>query len=824
MKRAFLLAPLLLAIACGRTPAPKTSHAADIGRLPDVRTAPGRPPVVLVTRDGDPSAAIAFAAMIGESTPTVAEAEGAEPAAALAGIVESRLHARGVEAEVTPSWDGVRASVLAPSEAEATRIAVAMTEVLGAPITEADLAPARKKLSALALRPLWDATLTRWARCVGALRTTPAQAAHKPSDLDVAKLERWRSSYLGLGHVAISVAGTSSVAEAVAEAVLGGKAWRPGATLGSPSRPMDRSVDVFELGAEPGASSPSTPALFMTLDVGSSSAAVATAEALGDPRGPLAARLAELDLPFRLRDVVGTAHVSGGCVGVVLEPSSSPWATPELAARVADAAALVHLEASVQLAEVNVARDGRLLSRRAGDSREAAERAAWWALVDQQANTRPLDTSVRLGIPPRRGGDPKADAQPVVRPVLEPTSEALATAVSRAREAWDKPVIESRARVESGQGEVWVLVGSPCGTESETESDSGLTALFATAATESVKTTHAVRVEPWVVPDGAGVLVHGPPLSGEAPVAHARRIAEIAARSFAAEPLSSNALVKARSELLRRDERSDGGALTTLALALAPQHPSWVIAWGASDPLARSSDAAISLRAQALRSGPIRMAILANADNAQADAALRVSDRWVTRRAGQTRACRAPTAALPARPGTYTTPLRPGAVPEAYLAFPFAAGDEHAHLSASVIAAALDGEGGLLERALSGIARESSVRVLGYPRAPALVIRVVAPQASLDSAVMQTRALIDRVHKGGLLQPDFDRATSRADRNLLRASLDPRTRVIATWRGESIGAKTRATREDARVFAQRSLGEETMIVVASRPARPAGGT
>jgi hypothetical protein len=807
-----------------------------------VRVASGRPPVVLVSREGDPATAIAVAV----TTAGIAwgETPGDEPeaATALAGLVEARLRAKAIDVMVTPSWDGLRASSLATTEGDAVRIVEAVREAMSAPVTNADLAPARRKLTALGQRPLRDRALGRWARCVGQPHALPERAGSDYPDLDVQRLERWRAAGLGLGRVAIAVTGPPALSEAVASAVLRGPTWKPGTPIAPRAEGAETSVEVFEVAPEAHALQ-APPVVYVTLDVATSSAAVTTAEALGDPRGPLAARLSSLDLPFRLREVTGAAHAQGGCVGVVLEALStatSSWgslsAAPngldarsaslgtsaELAPRVADAVALVHLEAGAHLTEAGALRDGRVLSRRSGDARESAERAAWWALVDQGTNLHATGGSVALGAPARRGATAHSSEKEAA---LEPSRDVLAAAIAKATAAWNKPVIEVRSRVEAGQGEAWILLASPCGTDAETDADAGLTALFTAATVEGAKTSSDVRLEPWVVPDGAGILVHGPALSGEGPAAHARRLADIAARSFAAEPITSPALARARADLLRRDTRSDGSALSVLASALAPQHPSWVIAWGSSELLARSSDASALLRAQSLRAGPLRVAVLANVDASQAEAAVRAADRWVTRRTGDARACGAPTGALPSKPGTYAAPPRPGSVPEAYLAFPFPPGDEAARAAAVVVAAALDGDGALLDKALGGgavLARESSARVLGWPRAPALVVRIVALQASLDAAVMQARALIDRLHRGGLARADSDRAIAARARASLSTALDPRARVVATWRGEPIDAteRRRVTAEDVRAFAQRHLTEDTMVVVASRPGRP----
>ena len=786
--------------------------------MPDVRVAKDRPPVALVSREGDPATSIAIAVT---TEGVAAEDEEPEAAAAIGGVVEARLAARNIEATVTPAWAGYRVSLLVSGATDGRAAADALRAALITPIGEGDLPAAKRKLAALAQRPLRDAALARFARCIGSPHAAAERVA-KLDDVNVAKVERWRASTNGLGRVAFAVAGPRIAGDAVADVIVNGPAWRSGAAFASTTNAP--AHDVYETYDH------AHPAAYVTLDLPTSSAAVTTAAALGDARGPLATRLAELDLPFKLREVDGTAHARGGCVGVVLEAApTTNSAVTDLATRVADAIALVHLEAEVHLAEIGNTRDGRTLARRSGDAREAAERAAWWMLGDAVGARPAKALSVALGVPSKKAPPPKTASAPAA-PTIDPTREALAAAIDRATAAWQKTVVEGRSRIEPGQGEAWILLASPCGTEGEGENDAGLTALFAAAAAEAAKTSADTIVEPWVVADGAGVLVHGPAHVGETPAAHARRLADIVARSFAADPILPSALARARSELLRRDAQSDGPGMSVLAAALAPTHPSWIVPWGSSEPIARSADSSVALRAQALRAGPLRLAVLANVDATQAEAALRAADRWVPRRADGARTCKAPTAAVPPKPGTYAVEPKAGAVPEAYLAFPFAADDEanreRARATAAVIAAALDGQESLLDKAVvaTGLAREASSRVVGWPRAPALVVRVVASQASLDDAVMQTRALIDRIHNGGLAQNELERALGAGTRAALASALDPRTRIIATWRDEPIvstsSARPRVTAEDVRAFAQKNLAEDAMVVVAIRPGRP----
>lgn len=824
---AVLAAPLSGALVVGCSPpnAAVAPSARTTALLPDVRIAKGRPPVVLVVREGDPSGALAVAV-------TTSGLEGSdddpEVAVALAGVVSSRLAARGLAPSVVPSWSGFRAALLVASPEHATSATNALRESLSAPIDDRDLAAAKQKLEALGARPLRDAALARWARCVGSPHARPSRAGKSGHDLTTARLEQWRADAHGLGRVAIAVAAPSVTAESVASAIARGPAWSVGKA--APAMPATAPAGAIESAVYEAAEPAAATFVHATLDVGTGSDAVTTAEALGDPHGPLASRLRALDLPFRLREVTATAGPRGGCVGMVLEAaSSSSTSGAELAARVADAVALVHVEAQVHLAEGGTGLDGRSLARRAGDARQAAERAAWWGIADawvtSATSAGSMSASVTLGVPLRRGGRPSAEGG---ERALDPSKEALAGALQRATLSWRKPVAEGRVRVEPGQGETWVLVASPCGTEAETDADAGLTALFTVAAAELATSSPSARVEPWIVPDGAGLLVHGPALEGETAAAHARRLADVVARSFAADTVALPALSRARAGLLRRSELGDGAALAVVASAVAPGHASWFVASGRADTLARSADAAVLARAQAVRAGPLRVAVLANVDAAQGDAALRAADRWIDRRLGDARGCRPATTAAPPRPGTYAVDARPGSAPEAYLAFPFAPGDDSARASAAIVAAALDGQGGLLETALAtpGMAVSWSARVVGWPRAPALVVRIVSTEAGLDGAVLQARALLDRLEKGALRPADLERAYSVASREAVAAALDPRARVVATWRGEPIPTAAqplpggRKGLADVRAFAAKVLAEDAMVIVAARHEHP----
>jgi hypothetical protein len=420
-----------------------------------------------------------------------------------------------------------------------------------------------------------------------------------------------------------------------------------------------------------------------------------------------------------------------------------------------------------------------------------------------------------------------AASRDAAAPGAAPAADLLRSEIDRATLAWHSPAVETRTHVERGQGEAWVLLASTCGTLAEATGDAGAGAAVAMAAAAQAGASAGAgdaRVEPFVTGDGVGVLAHGPAHAGESPQAHTRRLADLAARAFAADPLDPERIAQARTALLVRAGAVESRAMGTLGAALAPGHPSWVEPFGTAFGLASASDEAIAMRASSLRAGPLRVAVLANTDAAQADAAARAVDRWIARRPGETRAC--PPLAAPAtpRPGTYAVAVPSGALSEALLALPIAVADDGARTAATWLAAALDDTGGLLAQALGGgstpesaLARGWSAAVVGAPRCPALTIRLTAADASLDAAVAETRNLLDRLRQGALREADRSRAASSLARDALTLSLDPRTRTIDLWRGES--ATPPPSLDALRAFAAASLHDDALVIVAARPSR-----
>ncbi|HEY8090793.1 MAG TPA: hypothetical protein VIF09_23185, partial [Polyangiaceae bacterium] len=745
----------LLAIAgCGGGGGAR-SPSTPVGQGGPLRhTGRGRPPVAVVVREGDARGALA----VSVSTAGIAPERGAVVGVALAALVEARWRARGAaEGAAVGGWDGLRLRILVESAAEAAKLAEAAREAMLAPVTDGEpgMASVARKVEALARRPLPDRALVDVAACTGEAFGTGSDAV--PS---AAEVEAWRRAAFGVERVAFATAGDDSLANAVASAIERGPEWPSVATARALSTPpTDGRALVYDASGE---MEPGAARIVVVAHTATAEQAVAAAPALGDARGPLASRLAGLDAQARVRSVVATAHVDGGCVATTLDLDARDLAVAT-AARVATAGALARQEIAVELADetapVNL---GRELAARSSDPREAAERASWWALArPAEGGARDVRTGIIVGV---------ASARDAQAPMGAAMADAIRRDIDGATVAWHGTAVETRTRLERGQGDLWILVASPCGTGAETSADAGTGAAFVEAAVAQTRGLDSdVRAEPFVTTDGIGVLVHGPARAGESPLALARRLADLAGRPLLADPFPSGALTRARSALLARSGDTEASALAALGSALVPGHPSWTEPAGTTFGLASASDEAIAMRAATLRGGPWRVAILANVDGSQGEAAAHGVDRWLARRPGEARSC-SPVDTPPAvRPGTYSLASHAGASSEALLALSLPPADDTSRARAAWLAAALDGPDGLLARVLGGradapadssLATAWSAGVVGAPRAPALTIRLTASDPMLDAAVAQTRALLDRLRQGALHDDDHARAAA----------------------------------------------------------------
>ncbi|MFT3764322.1 MAG: hypothetical protein QM820_02180 [Minicystis sp.] len=425
------------------------------------------------------------------------------------------------------------------------------------------------------------------------------------------------------------------------------------------------------------------------------------------------------------------------------------------------------------------------------------------------APSGPLRWATALGVPAPRDGAASDAAR--FRSELD---RALAVSAGA----------ERHLAVERGQGELWMLLASPCGVAEESTTDAGLGAVAVLASIEARRRPGDVAVEPWITPDGVGVVAHASFRDErETAEALARRIADAAARTLTATVPAGEALQSARTAVLDHLERTaghQGAAEGALAPAIAPDHPSWVEPFGLFRRVVEASAESVHARGQALAFGPLRLAVLANGDAAQAAAAADAVDRWLSPAPGP-RTCRVGPASPP-RTGHLDVrlpdgaPLAQGLVGVALPLPPSPGNGPYAYRhSTDLTAAVLDGPGGLLAGALASAGATASVRVLGGSRAPALVVDVRAPEGGLAAAVAEVKALLLRLPTT-VTEADLARAAALVERREQDARADPRRRLADLWIGRP-APPARPTLAAFRAFLAVALREAALVVVEARP-------
>ncbi|AUX22883.1 hypothetical protein SOCEGT47_033990 [Sorangium cellulosum] len=839
LRPALPLPLLALAAACrGPAPAaPPPGHAlastpeGSVGRI-EVRHVEARPRLTLVSRDGDPAPALVA---------SVATDLGSVATTALASVVEARLRAAGFDADARIDRSAFRVRLLVRDAARVEPFLRALSAAFTQPVAAGspEVALAMERVRALRASPLDAPELAPIAACTGRLGLAGAEpVVDLSTPAGVRELDGWRTAALHAGRTSIAVVGPAAFCAEAARAAERVDAWPAGspATDAWPSADTLGVYSTNQLGRR-GAR------VTVAARVASPQAAVAAAERLGAPGSPLRARLSALPSPFRTVEVVGVARPRGGCVSVTLEASDLPAAPPvETSSALAAAVARQEIRRGLAAPSATVATRQILTAR---DPRDAGARAAWWALSGSAPGAPPERWATALGVPP--SADPPRPSAPE-----PPGGKRFEAELGRALAAGAQPALERRSLVERGQGEVWVLLASPCGVADEGQYDAGSTALAALSAVQLRRRELDVTIEPWITADAVGVIAHAPFRDDrETPSELARRVASAAARTVAATTVSPDALALARAAALEHLERLAGGraaALEAFASALAPDHPSWIEPLGVWDRVASSAIDTVRLRWQALATGPLRLAVLANADASQATAAAEAAERWLAPRL-TARGCGSPDGAVVARPGHHDVRLPEGTSLAQALVGARLPAAPAAHDLAELTVAALNGSDGLLAAALSAaaspaaapaaspaaapaaspaaalaaspparpLAARASARLLGGTRAAALAVEIRAPSAEIGEASARVKALL-----AGLAQRATDADLSRAAGHVARherdALAEPRRRLIDLWRGPASGAPpARITLAAWRAFLSSALGADAIVTVEARP-------
>jgi hypothetical protein len=783
-----------IAIACvlagcalfSRSPAAPEGRAPvvlDPGSPVELRDGHNRPRLSLVRREGDPEAGVALA---------VAHDLGSVASVALAELVALRLRSTQHEADALAFGTGFAVRSLARDASSAARFVTASRDALLAPPDRAELEHVNRRLRSVGMEHWTDGAAEAVGRCSGELGSL---SATRREAITVGGLTSWLERVRSAESVAYAAVGPHALLEAAAEALEAAGEWP--ATGGA----EDPWPDADAFSASSGAVA--TGMVTVAVHVPDGARALAAARTLPRSDSALSQRIAHLEPGWSLDAVLATTRVRGACLRVDLRAArGSEPPTARVAAGVAALVVDEVLREAVHGSATPWDLDEGIL--RASDPREAASVAAWRALSGQLPAGRPRRfVSYRVSGPHDRPGV-RAEFERAVR-------QALARPI--------EPTFEVHTRVEAGQGELWLLLANPCGTRDETRADAGVRALALRALTGVAARQAAVTLEPWVTPDGIGLLAHGPRASGdESPTAHAERLAAALARAVVATRLDETAIATERSRLLA-DLDPDRDALTAAAFeALVPGRPSWLDPRGGWQPLVALTAGAVHTEARRFPAEPLRLAVIANHDDAQASVAARELARWLHPGRLQDVPC-APQQAPQAQPGRYTIETRraSGAAARALVGVRLPADAARRTTEAEWTVFLMNRSGGWLDRSLKvpGVASQAHASLLGGAAASALVIEVAALTPDAEEAVAQVRALLARLARGAATAADFTASEQAFAAATRRTAFDPRRRIVDLWRGARSGPPP--TLETLRKFHAAALGDAGHVVVVERP-------
>jgi hypothetical protein len=744
----------------------------------ELRARQDHPSLSLVARDGDPFSAVAVA---------VAHDLGGMASVWLGALIEDRMN-RALPSTLEPRATGsgfvLRARV--DSREQAGRLATSARDALGRPFTEAEIARAGDRVRAGPGARTWASAADRAVgECSGELGQTGP-----PDRPTAASVERWRTAVFSSQSVAFSAVGRRDVLESVASALRAAGPWPTSHALQDPWPAADLA----------GATPADGRSLTLALRVEDAARALEAARALGARGSPLVLHLTALEPSWRVERVLGTSRPRGACLRIDLSVNGATLPSSRAAP---DVAALALDEATRALAEASgspFSLDSGLLE--ATDPRDAAAIAAWRALG---------------GI--FEPGAPRAFVSYGSGGAASDGASSAATALSEARARRSQPSLEVRQGNEQGQGELWLLLASPCATATESASDAGVAALTIRALALRAADAEGVHLEPWISSDGVGLLAHGPRLgAGESATAQARRVAGALGRALAGTQIGEGDVATARlaleAELLPETE-----PLWPVALeGLAPGRPSLLDPRGTWQSIANLSTHAAETERRALVRGGLRLAALTNGGATQVTEAERALERWLRpERSGAVR-CGEPPRVEP-RPGDYEVTTSAGAQPSsralvAVALPPTASGQVPPEAEWTVHL--LNRPGGWLDRAVrvTGLAVHAEASLLGGGDAAALTVEVVSTEDKARGAASQVRALFARLAEGAATSEDLTTAVAESAQESTVVGVDPRRRLVRMWLGRA--APGAPDLQAFRRFHHNALAAERHVVVVTR--------
>ncbi|NRA33105.1 MAG: hypothetical protein HRU17_07165 [Polyangiaceae bacterium] len=742
MTRKIYALSALFALACGPQAGPPPASGPPLTALDAVTASSsirteggdGRPRLSSVVRAGDPLTGIAV---------SVVHDQGSRVSAWLAQTMQTELARRGVhDVQLEVNALGYTASFYVADAVEANAAAQALIEAMHTP-------PANPSGLTSSLPRFSAGPQASLAHCMA----EPYELEGATSPLHYA--EQWIPLHSSEG-VQYAIVGSSKLVDAFRT----GLQSQPGTSSQTPE-------DPWPSGATVGVTQPMGPTaeLSFAVRVADASSAVAVKNALSRPSSELRHYLAAVGRGWSLSAPAVMLRPRGACLS--LSASSAGAITSEEAQL---AATVINRYLGEQLA--SAPRDpGRLASLvlAQSDPRAAAAIAAWQTSSGRQSAG---ELTVHLAYSPRT----QLPAE-VAQHLGQQLASDLATPTP-------PPQLTIRAAHERGQGEIWALVASTCGTADEPAASAGARGLAMLQASRETQDPHVTLV-PWVTPGGVGLMAHGPPATGnESAADHARRIGRVLGRALTAHPRGQfSAVLRAEvQDALGPGPRPDWWHALDRA---APHQPGALSPFGTWSSVGALNPHQILDAARAVATEPLRVAVIAPVGTSQAALLNSELSRALEPFGRRSASCPETTADAPA-PGEYRLVSEDADVRQNIIVVSLDRALKGRSQEAQWTHWLLTRPGGWLERAvrLPGLAASAEAHLVGGLNRAALIIEINAVENRLRDASDQARGLLARLAEGALTAADHAAALKHFERVRLGLALDPRSRLLKLWRGQ----------------------------------------
>ncbi|MCH2108022.1 MAG: hypothetical protein MK135_01745 [Polyangiaceae bacterium] len=719
--------------APGKPPEP----ASVLSTLAEVITleAPATPSVQLVRRSGDPRPAVA----------AVIATTSSEDSLLLAELLRARFNADDWGSlQVQRSALGVALSREVTDGEGAKEFYQQVGDALLTPV-DREFTKSLRQRFALQRKALKNhqALPQNIAACLGELSATEA-AQGKPKQLSKKRLEKLRVDVAVPNRVAFSFVGPSKVVEQMQEAPPQFEDWPAPQEWSDPTPRRETWSSSQNQG----------PAFALAVRTNHATAAVEAAEKIGHPEHPLRQRLHSLRSDLEIEKVEAILRPSGACFAISIEkdPARADF-TKEQAAQVM-LALRQEMQLSLREADLQTASAQALMApERALD----ASTIAAWSTLRAPGPERPYFFAATRG-----------SAREV---------EDLNDRLNLAKKRLESQRIPVELSAEEGQGESWLLLGSPCGTRAESDAEAGLRALTMMSIARDFGGKDDVSLEPWIGPRSIGLLAHTPRRMSETAEQQALRLTRSLAAALAGKALDGRDVAAIRDNLIERIDSQPGKEL--IISLVGSGHIAALTPQGTERSLARLSTWDAERARAEFIAEPLRAVFVSNQSLAQGEIAAQALNDWLGPLRQAPRECER-VQPEPVAPGVWHQETVSETVePEVWIGIwtpaPAILGRATAWL--------LNRPGGYFENALAKTPGQSSAQAqwLGGSEFGGLFIKVRSSDAAAEEALAQVRGVLQRLSEGALTPQNLEiiRAEERRREFLLARSA--RGRIVEKY-------------------------------------------